>query len=254
MTKEKYFELINKAIGNLKDNEDGYGTTPIDFMRKSGVKSTANMTLFLDSVGAYLEEIRCGLLADIEAEEAKKNGKSSVLSAVKRFNKICYDKSINSKPILAYAHYDEAENKYVLCDTYTLLISEESDGMTLKPDSVTGEYINWKRIIPSDLPNTQELPPIRKLSTWLKQKKTTVSKHMKDRISVYLNDDMLGFNAARLELVMKITGATEVRYGKFGQACLMEGNGYTVVLMPSRPRKDEETEKYIYEITDFDNI
>lgn len=89
MTTEKYLTLINKAIDNLKDNEDGYGQTPIDFMRKSGIKSTDNMTIFLDSVGAYLEEIRCGLLSDIEASEAKKNGKSSVLSAVKKFNKMC---------------------------------------------------------------------------------------------------------------------------------------------------------------------
>ena len=87
MTTEKYLELVNKAIENLKDNEDGYGQTPIDFMRKNGIKSTDNMSFFLDSVGAYLEEIKCGLLADIEATEAKKNGKSSVVSNVKKFTK-----------------------------------------------------------------------------------------------------------------------------------------------------------------------
>ena len=84
MTKEKYLALVNKAIENLKDNDDDYGQTPIDFMRKNGIKSIDNMSFFLDSVGAYLEEIRCGLLADMEAEEAKKNGKSSVLSAIKK--------------------------------------------------------------------------------------------------------------------------------------------------------------------------
>jgi hypothetical protein len=58
MTNEKYLVLINKAMENLRDNEDGYGQTPIDFMRKNGIKSTDNMCFFLDSVGAYLEEIR----------------------------------------------------------------------------------------------------------------------------------------------------------------------------------------------------
>jgi hypothetical protein len=88
MTNEKYLALVNKAMENLRDNEDGYGQTPIDFMRENGIKSTDNMSFFLDSVGAYLEEIRCRLLADMEAEEAKKNGKSSVLSAIK---KLCND-------------------------------------------------------------------------------------------------------------------------------------------------------------------
>ena len=89
MTNEKYLELVNKAMENLKDNDDNYGHTPIDFMRKNGIKSTDNMRFFLDSVGAYLEEIRCGLLADIEAAEAKKNGKSSIISNVKKFTKKC---------------------------------------------------------------------------------------------------------------------------------------------------------------------
>ena len=40
MTNEKMLSLINKAIENLRDNEDGYGQTPIDFMRKNAIKST----------------------------------------------------------------------------------------------------------------------------------------------------------------------------------------------------------------------
>ena len=111
MTNEKFLELINKAMENLRDNEDGYGQTPIDFMRKNGIKSTDNMRFFLDSVGAYLEEIRCGLLADIEAAEAKKNGKSSVISNVKKFTKKCAAHRDN-KPGIGWANYDEAENKY----------------------------------------------------------------------------------------------------------------------------------------------
>ena len=54
MTKVKYLELVNKAMENLRDDEDGYGQTPIDYMRKNGIKSTDNMHIFLDSVGVYL--------------------------------------------------------------------------------------------------------------------------------------------------------------------------------------------------------
>ena len=98
MTKEKYLALVNKAMENLRDSEDDYGWTPIDFMRKNGVKSTDNMTIFLDSVGAYLEEIRCGLLTDIEAEEAKKNGANATETKEKGklFSKILKKKDTNS--------------------------------------------------------------------------------------------------------------------------------------------------------------
>ena len=47
MTNEKFLELINKAMENLKDNDDNYGQTPIDFMRKNGIKSTDNMRFSL---------------------------------------------------------------------------------------------------------------------------------------------------------------------------------------------------------------
>lgn len=129
MTKEKYLALVNKAIENLRDNEDGYGQTPIDFMRRNGVKSTDNMTIFLDSVGAYLEEIRCGLLADIETEEAKKNGKSSVLSAIKKLCNDNYKTQQSVRPQLAYANYDEVENKYITVNGYWLIMSENPAGM-----------------------------------------------------------------------------------------------------------------------------
>lgn len=183
MTNEKYLALVNKAMENLRDNEDGYGQTPIDFMRKNGIKSTDNMSFFLDSVGAYLEEIRCRLLVDMEAEEAKKNGKSSVLSAIK---KLCNDNcktQQNVRPQLAYANYDEAENKYVTVSGYWLIMSKNPAGMVEMPENVKKdikEPLKYRQWIPNKYEmHKVELPTLAKVSTYLKARKATRNKHDK---------------------------------------------------------------------------
>lgn len=248
MTNEKMLSLINKAIGNLKDSEDGYGQTPIDYMRKNGIKSTDNMTFFTDSVGAYLEELRQGILTDIEAAEAKKNGKSSVLSAVKKLYKEMHTAMCNTKPFLAYAHYDAEDNKYWMCSGYWMLISETCDGMTLCPENIEKETLSpfqYKKSIP-DTYNYEKLtlPPIGKVSAYLKQAKAN-KKGNKGWDRIILNSQ-IGVKAEWLEAMMKITGATEL-YWKPLKAMVMEGNGYKAVLMPIRLEQDEQP-------TDFNNI
>ena len=258
MTKEKYLALVNKAMENLRDNDDCYGQTPIDFMRKNGVKSTDNMTIFLDSVGAYLEEIRCGLLADIEAEEAKKNGKSSVLSAIK---KLCNDNckaQQNVRPQLAYANYDEVENKYVTVSGYWLIMSENPAGMVEMPESVKKdikEPLKYKQWIPHKCDmHTVSLPTLAKISAYLKARKATRNKN--DRTWDRLVFEDFAVKGEWLEAAMKITGSSEIYVKDSIHALLMEGNGYTMVLMPI---KNCETDKNTGEekripITDFEVI
>ena len=249
MTNEKMLSLINRAMENLKDSEDGYGQTPVDFMRKNGIKSTDNMTFFLDSVGAYLEELRQGVLDDIEAAEAKKNGKSSALSAIKKLYKEMHTAMCNTKPFLAYAHYDAEDNKYWMCSGYWMLISETCDGMTLCPESIEKETLSpfqYKKSIP-DTYNYEKLtlPPIGKLSAYLKQAKAKASKKQTGWDRIILNDS-IGVKGEWLEAMMKITGATEL-YWKPLKAMVMEGNGYKAVLMPIRLEQNEQP-------TDFNNI
>ena len=258
MTTEKYLELVNKAMENLRDNEDGYGQTPIDFMRKNGVKSTDNMTIFLDSVGAYLEEIRCGLLADIEAAEAKKNGKSSALSAIKKLcNGNCKENQ-NIKPSIAYANYDESENKYFTVNGHWMIISENPVGMVEMPENVKKNMekpFDYKRVIPQKYEMRKvELPSLAKISTYLKARKATRNKHDKSWDRLVFED--FAVKGEWLEAAMKITGSSEIYVKDSIHAMLMEGNGYTMVLMPI---KNKETDKNTGEekrmpITDFDNI
>ena len=258
MTNEKFLELINKAMENLRDNEDGYGQTPIDFMRKNGIKSTDNMCFFLDSVGAYLEEIRCGLLADIEAAEAKKNGKSSALSAIKKLCNDNYKENLNRTPSIAYASYDESENKYFTVNGYWMIVSENPAGMVEMPENVKKNMekpFDYKRVIPQKYEmHKVELPSLVKISTYLKARKATRNKHDKTWDRLVFED--FAVKGERLEAAMKITGSSEIYVKDSIHAMLMEGNGYTMVLMPI---KNKETDKNTGEekrmpITDFDNI
>lgn len=258
MTKEKYLALINKAMENLRDNEDGYGQTPIDFMRKNGIKSTDNMCIFLDSVGAYLEEIRCGLLADMEAEEAKKNGKSSVLSTIKKLCNDNYKTQQSVRPQLAYANYDEAENKYITVSGYWLIMSENPAGMVEMPENVKKdikEPLKYKHWIPNKYEmHTVSLPTLAKVSTYLKARKATRNK--KDRTWDRLVFEDFAVKGEWLEAAMKITGSSEIYVKNSVAALLIEGNGYTIVLMPI---KNTETDKNTEEekrmpITDFEEV
>lgn len=242
MTNEKILELINKAIGNLKDNDDMYGQTPIDFMRKNGIKSTANMSFFLDSVGAYLEEIRCGVLADIEASAAKKNGKASVLSAVKKIAKEIHKTCINTKPYLAYAHYDETDNVYWMCGQHFMFVTESPDGLELCPEAIEknmGKPMDYRKYLP-DVYNMKkcDLPPIGKLTAYLKQAKATALKgrHWE---RIFFND--FGVNGLYLEMFMRLTGADCIYYKNSTSVMYMEGNGYKCAICPIQNRKDDGT-------------
>lgn len=250
MTNEKMLELINKAIENLGDEGDGYGMTPVEYMRQNAIKSVDDMRFFTDSIGAYLEELRLGVLADIEAAEAKKNGKSSILSAVKKMSKLLYSKMSATKPYLAYAHYDEQDKKYWMCDGHWMIISETLQGMTLCPEAIAKDVerpFNYKASIPETYNMYKyELPPIGKLSAYLKQAKakTNVKKNsLWDKITI---DGETAVKGEWLELFMRITGARTLYYKGLTAMC-MEGQGYKVVLMPVKNKENEPP-------TDFDNI
>lgn len=258
MTKEKCLALVNKAMENLRDNEDGYGQTPIDYMRENGIKSTDNMTIFLDSVGAYLEEIRCGLLADMEAEEAKKNGKSSVLSAIKKLCNDNYKNNVSTRPSIAYANYDEEANVYFTVSGYWLIISENPAGMVEMPENVKKNIekpFNYKAAMPHKYDmHTVSLPALAKVSTYLKARKAIRNK--KDRTWDRLVFEDFAVKGEWLEAAMKITGSSEIYVKDSIHALLMEGNGYTMVLMPI---KNKETDKNTGEekrmpITNFEEV
>ena len=244
MTNERMLYLIDKAIGNLKDREDGYGTTPIDFMRKNGIKSTENMSIFLDSVGAYLEELRCGILGDIEADAAKKNGKSKILSNVKKFGKLCA-KHREIKPRLGWANYDEIYNKYVLLDGCAMLIADNSDGMELCPERVVKDttMFAWKKCVPDTYGyKKQTLPSVGKIAAYRKEAKAKAGKS-KEWDKLYFAD--FGIKGEYLEIFMNITGATEILYKDNCHAMYMSGNGYEAVIMPIK--KNPETEPTVFE-------
>lgn len=227
MTTEKYLELIVKAMENLKDSDDSYGKTPVEFMQKSGIKSVSDMTFFTDSVGAYLEEIRLNLIADIQASEAKKSGKSVSLAALKKFAKMC-EKQTN-KPIMCYTHADEC-GKFVTTNSAMMVISDSSDGLNLKPDSVKGEYFNWKNAMPNASTYiSKTMPSASEISIMIKQEKAK-----NKNVVVAYDFGNFCINAELLELAVRITGSTEISYNPESKtsALYMAGNGHEVVVMP----------------------
>ena len=247
MTNEAILEMVTNAISYLDDKDDTYGMTPINMMRKDGIKSAEKMRIFSDTTGAWLETMRCALIEEIEKEAAKKNGKSAVRSEIKKLAKETLKRNGEVKPAIAYAWLDEENSKYFMMDTYWLLVSENPDGMELAPDRIksTNKPFDYRKVIPAKYEmRTIKLPDIGKLTAYIKQRKAEKEKD----IIVVLHDGMekLGVRAEWLASMMRITGATEMYYKNPMSAYYLEGNGYEAVIMP---KKVEDRE-----ITDFDKI
>lgn len=249
-TLEKYLSLVNKAIENLRDNEP-YGKTPIEYMRSTCIKSTDNMSIFLDSVGAYLEEIRCSLLADIESQQAKANGKSSILSNVKKFNKICATKNRNTRPKLGYANYNDNTKKYFMTDGCMLLVADSCEGMDLIPDTIKKQpsvsEFDYTKYIP-DLSQYKkyELPIVSKIATYRKNAKSNALRF--DKTYDHLHFPEFSLKGEYLEMAMRITGSNSIFYKDYMHSMYMIGNGYEIVVMPVQSKSPAEGR----EITNFD--
>lgn len=99
-----------------------------------------------------------------------------------------------------------------------------------------------------------ELPSLAKIGTYLKARKATRNKRDKSWDKLVFED--FAVKGEWLEAAMKITGSSEIYVKSSVTALLMEGNGYTMVIMPIKNTEvDKDTgETKHMPITDFDNI
>lgn len=244
MNLDKMLLHINKAIENLSEED----VEIITNMRGMGAKSADNLTFWLDSPAIWLETLRNEVIAEIQASEARKTGKSSVLSTVKKLQKDAF-KRMGYKSVMKYANYDAKTGKYTLCNAYVALRTEIPDGLEVKPECLAGEPVDLTHMFETDYPKIQELPPIGKYVAWHKAEKL---KHGKsESIRCCLNEEFLTFNAEFLEWAMKITGSMELRYIDFKHQAYMCGNGYEIIIQPTMPERDSKG-NYCGEVTNFD--
>lgn len=236
MTTEKFLEMVNEAI-NLLDDE---GKSAVEFMRKNAVKSASNMS-FMYNTGAVLEGIRNELISDIQAAEAKKNGKSNVLSAIKKYAKQCFTRNISVKPALAYTDM-LTDGRYVTLDGYSMLITENSDGLTMKPDNVTGRSASdvYEKSVPKKFANSYELPELGKLKSWVKVNK---AQNKRWREPFFFNKNF-AVDVNYLITGMLATGSTELFYNDNRYIMCLKGNGNEFYIMPVQ-RKDNTPDTVI---------
>jgi hypothetical protein len=102
--------------------------------------------------------------------------------------------------------------------------------------------------------HTVQLPTLAKVSTYLKARKATRNKHDKTWDRLVFED--FAVKGEWLEAAMKITGSLEIYVKDSIHAMLMEGNGYTMVLMPIKNTEvDKDTgEAKHMPITNFEVI
>lgn len=219
MTTGKFLEMVNEAISLLDDE----GKSAVEFMRKNAVKSASNMQLMYNT-GAVLEDIRNELISDIQAAEAKKN-----VSAVKKYAKQCFTRNINIKPEFAYTQA-LTDGRYITLDGYSMLITENSDGLTMKPDNVTGRSASdvYEKSVPKKFANSYELPELGKIKSWVRINKTQ-NKRWREP---FCFNKCLAVDVNYLITGMSVTGSIELIYNDNCHIMCLKGNGNEFYIMP----------------------
>ncbi len=131
MTKQEIYAEILTVISLLKD------TKAAEYWQKCA--KTDNLTgklirksiLFSDDAATTLYALKIDLERDMQAEQARKNGRKNY-AAVSRFMKKCHDQYLFSKPALSVAH--EREGRFFLCTPYVFYLSEHSEGLIFAPE------------------------------------------------------------------------------------------------------------------------
>lgn len=236
MTTEKILAMVNEAI-NLLDDE---GKSAVELMRKNAIKSASNMS-FMYNTGAVLEGIRNELISDIQAAKAKKNGKSNVLSAIKKYAKQSFERNIGVKPAWAYTHTLN-DGRYATSNGYTLLITENSDGLTLKPDSVDGGSVvnTCEKNALERFEHSYNIPELGKLKSWVKINKAQDKKWCEP----FRFNERFAVNVDFLITGMTITGSAELLYNDERHVMCLKGNGNEFYIMPVQ-RKDNTSDTVI---------
>ena len=131
MTKQEIYAEILTALSALKDTEAAeYWQKCLSKENHTG-KSIRKSVIFSDDAATVLYALKTDLERDMQAEQARKNGRKNY-AAVSRFMKKCHDRYLFSKPALSVAH--ERDGRFFLCTPYVFYLSNHSEGLIFAPD------------------------------------------------------------------------------------------------------------------------
>lgn len=230
MTTEKLLEIVNTMIDNATDEQKDV----IRMMRRDGLKDGKTIPELFNS-GVEMETLRNILIDELQTSEMKSCGKSKTFAGIKRYAKHC-NKDMEHKP-LWQTSWKIKDGKYVTCDGYSMLFSEDAKGLILKENPSEYDIAEAQRMADRQLANTyrQEtiLPELGKITAYMKRRKAENKKwntSLINRESFVVEG--LGLNFDYVVYAMEITGSNVLHHNGNGKVMMMEGNGNTFLFMP----------------------
>lgn len=228
MNAEKMLNLVNEAISYADEEQ----RETIRMMRKNGTREVPKNWRNVNS-GAFMEELRCALMDEIEAAECKKSGKSKYLTAIKKFSKNAYKEFCERKPLMAYAWKNPETGVNYVCNGYVMVETEHDEGLQFmenaRDDEINNQVAYYKKLIPSCFEKESELPEFGKLVAWYKNEKQNISKRETVR---FFHKDVFALNAEMLIEGMKLTDARKIAWNKHDRLFCLKGDSVNVYIMP----------------------
>lgn len=202
MTTEKIYSQILAILATMKEDEVVQYWNTMNSKQHLDGNFLRSTNIFTDKTGTLLYALKCDLEEDLQAEQAKKNGRKN-LSAVKAFMKKAREQ--NFKEILQYAH--EIDGKFFVMSPYQFYITEHKEGLIFAPAKKEEEWdvsSLYKTICNFRTDGkTVEIPyTVAQLKAW---KKATNSKNFALGYSVRSN--YVCVNTDFLIQAMQITGS-----------------------------------------------
>ena len=185
---------------------------------------------------AFRDEVIQALEEALRTTNNKKNGKSGLEAAAKYILK---NAKKGKNPALQGAWIGPNGKQYV-CDG--IMLVEIDDPIELEPlsDDVTRFNTEAVMSVKAEADMIVELPPLDHLTERITEEKVRAkAERMKRYKMVYCLGYGLSVDADNLQIAMKATGATHLRTrgrtngkGSIIDACFLEGNGCTILLLP----------------------
>lgn len=239
MTTEKIYSQILAILATMKEDEAVQYWDTMNSKQHLDGKILRSTNIFAGETGTLLYALKCDLEEDLQAKQAKKNGRKN-LSAVKAFMKKAREQDF--KEVLQYAH--EIDGKFFVMTPYQFYITEHKEGLIFAPAEKEEEWdvsSLYKTICNFKTDGkTVEIPyTVAQLKAW---KKATNSKKFALGYSVQSNGKIsyVGINTDFLIQAMQITGSDVLLTNDKYNLAMESADGDIVGMCACR----EETENF----------
>lgn len=135
MTTEKIYSQILAILATMKEDEAVQYWDTMNSKQHLDGKFLRSTNIFTGETGTLLYALKCDLEEDLQAEQAKKNGRKN-LSAVKAFMKKAREQEFKEE--IQYAH--EIDGKFFVMTPYQFYITEHKEGLIFAPAEKEEEW------------------------------------------------------------------------------------------------------------------